>query len=114
MIMNKTKNIVLGKNSIIRKTPLQLSTGLMFRKKLSDEGMVFFLDENKKTSFHMFFVFFPIDIIFLDENNKIVDMKENFKPFRIYNSKQKAKYAVELPDGTIKKTQTGIGDEVEF
>lgn len=114
MIMNKTRNIVLGKNSIIRKTPLQLSAGLMFHKKLSDEGMIFFLDENKKISFHMFFVFFPIDIIFLDGNKRIVDMKENFKPFRIYNPKQKAKYAIELPKGTISKTKTEIGDQIEF
>ena len=39
----------------------------------------------------MFFVFFPIDVLFLDKNKKVVELKENFKPFSIYFPKNKAK-----------------------
>ncbi len=113
-IINKTRKAILVENQVLRKSPLELAVGLMFHKKLKDTCMIFDLGKEKKVSFHMFFVFFPIDIIFLDGNKRIVDMKENFMPFTIYNNKSPAKYAVELPEGTIKKTQTRIGDEMEF
>ncbi len=58
----------------------------------------------------MFFVIFPIDVLFLDKNRKVVDLKENFKPFTFYTPKAKAKYVIELPNGIIKKTNTRIND----
>ena len=62
----------------------------------------------------MFFVFYPIDVLFLDKNKKIVEIKENFKPFTLHNPKNKAQYIIELPKGTIKQTKTGIGDTISF
>lgn len=62
----------------------------------------------------MFFVFFPIDLIFLDKNKKVIEIKENFRPFTIYNSSKKAMYVIECGDGTVKKTRTTIGDKIKF
>ena len=62
----------------------------------------------------MFFVFYPIDVLFLDKNKVVVDKKENFKPFAFYNSKRKAMYEIELPNGTIRKTKTNIGDKIKY
>lgn len=62
----------------------------------------------------MFFVFYPIDVIFLDSEMKIVEIKENFKPFTIYKPKKKARYVIELPKGTIARTKTIIGDIIEY
>ena len=62
----------------------------------------------------MLFVFFPIDVLFLNKNKKVVDIKEDFRPFTFYASRQKAAYAVELPQGTINKSKTNIGDLIEF
>ena len=46
----------------------------------------------------MFFVFFPIDILFLDKNKKIIEIKKNFRPFSFYKSREKAKYVVEIAE----------------
>jgi len=62
----------------------------------------------------MFFVFYPIDVIFLDKNKIIVEIKENFKPFTFYTPKNKAKYIIELKNNTIKETNTKIGDIISF
>lgn len=62
----------------------------------------------------MFFVFFPIDVLFANKEKKIVEIKENFKPFTFYNPKKKAKYVIELPQNTIKNTKTKIDDTLEF
>ena len=62
----------------------------------------------------MFFVFYPIDVLFLDKNKIVAEMKENFRPFAFYNPKNKAMYIIELPKGAIKKSKTEIGDEIKF
>ena len=74
---------------------LSKARGLMFSRK---ENLVFVFGKEKQISLHMFFVFFPIDVLFLDRNKRIVEIKRNFQPFSFYTSKEKAKYAVELTE----------------
>jgi len=62
----------------------------------------------------MLFVFYPIDVLFLDKNKIVVEIKENFMPFAFYTPKNKAQYVTELPKGTIKKSKTEIGDKIEL
>ncbi len=62
----------------------------------------------------MCFVFFPIDVIYLDKNKKVIEMKQNFKPWTFYNPRKKSKYIIELPRGAIKKSNTAIGDTILF
>jgi hypothetical protein len=62
----------------------------------------------------MFFVFYPIEVSFLNKNKIVVEIKENFMPFSCYSPKNKAQYIIELPKGTIKKSKTAIGDNIEF
>ncbi len=81
--------------------------GLMFSRK---KNLVFVFDEEKITGLHMCFVFFPIDVLFLDENKRIIEIKRNFRPFRFYTSKNKARYVVELTD----KHNFRLGDKVDF
>ena len=62
----------------------------------------------------MLFVFCPIDVLFLDKNKKVVEIKENFMPFTFYTPKNKAKYVIELPSDLIRKTRTEVGDKISF
>ena len=62
----------------------------------------------------MIFVFFPIDVIYLNKNKKVIEMKSNFRPFTFYSPKKNAKYVIELPKGTIKKSRTSMGDIISF
>ncbi len=76
--------------------------GLMFSRKLKDSCLLFVFPNERKITLHMFFVFFPIDVLFLNKNKEIVDLKQNFKPFTVYTSKKPAKYVLEMPLGSIK------------
>ena len=69
--------------------------GLMFSRK---KNLMFVFDKEQRIGLHMFFVFFPIDVLFLDKNKKIIEIKKNFKPFTFYRSKEKAKYVIELTE----------------
>ena len=113
MLKNTTKNTVLAKRIKYCKG-ISKYTGLMFSKKIKDKALVFEFKKERIALIHMFFVFFAIDLIYLDENKKIVELKKNLKPFSYYRPTNKAKYVVELMSGTIDKTKTEVGDKINF
>ncbi|MFA6072526.1 MAG: DUF192 domain-containing protein [Candidatus Woesearchaeota archaeon] len=88
--------------------------GLMFHKRIIDEAHIFIFNKKRKVTLTMWFVFFSIDVIFLDENKKIVELKENFKPFTNYYPKCESSFVVELPLGTIKKKNLKKQDKLDF
>ena len=112
MLKNKRNNKTLSQNSEICKNNFSKALGLMFSRK--PKTLIFVFNKEKIISLHMFFVFYPIDVLFLNKNKKIVQLKENFKPFRIIIPKKPAKYIIELPNNTIKKTNTKVGDILNF
>jgi uncharacterized protein len=85
--------------------------GLMFQlRPIRDEG-IFLIPCN---SIHMFFMFFPIDVIFLNKDNQIVYLKENVRPWTFIPPIKQAKSALELPIGTIQKYQIAVGDCIKL
>ena len=112
-IRNVTKNRVIEANFNICGDIFSKFTGLMFSKKRK-MALVFKFDKERIIALHMLFVFYPIDVLFLDKKKIVVDKKENFLPFSFYRPKKKAMYAIELPDGAIKKSKTGIGDKISI
>lgn len=69
------------------------SRGLMFSPK---KTLVFIFKRPQRISLHNFFVFYPINLLFLDENHKVIE-KKRFYPFTFYKSKKKSKYLIESP-----------------
>ena len=113
MIKNKSNGKLISIEKKVCKNVFSKLKGLMFEKEIK-EPLVFVFKKNNYIALHMCFVFFPIDVLFLDENKIVVDKKENFLPWTFYTSKEKALYAIELDYGIIKKTKTKVGDKIEF
>jgi len=112
MIRNLSKKTEISPDFMICKGILCKMIGLMFSFK--PKTIVFDFRKEQKMGLHMLFVFFPIDLLFIDDKMKIVELKERFLPFTFYNSKAKAKYVVELPSSSIRKSKTSVGDLVMF
>ena len=112
MISNLTKKITIVKKKKYCKSVLSKTIGLMFSKRIDDKGLIFFFNNEKIVPLHMWFVFYPIDVLFLDKDKKVVEIKHNFKPFSFYNPKNNAKYIVELPEG--KADDISLSDLIEF
>ena len=108
---NKTKNKVLTKKSRLCKSIICKAIGLMFSKKDPDLALVFDLVLERREYLHMFFVFYSIDLIFLDENKEVVEIKKEFRPFTLYFAKKSARYIVEVVAGLA---NVSIGDKLEF
>lgn len=93
--------------------------GLMFRDKLEDnKGMLFIFDNEDKHSFWMKNMKFSLDIIWINKNNKIVDIKNNVLPCNkncdSLVPKDSAKYVFEVNAGFTDKNNINIGDKVKI
>lgn len=109
-----------GKKLLARKvkicdTIFSRTLGLMFHQKLnSSEGIILVAKQESKlqTGIHSFFVFFPFDVLWINENKVIVD-KKSVKPFQAFiHSKFPAKYVLELNKGATEAI--AIGTKIEF
>lgn len=65
-------------------------------------------------SIHTFFMKFSIDVIFLNKKNQVIAAVENLQPNRLTRLYPTAVSVLELPAGTIEKTSTAVGDEIEI
>ena len=113
MIKNITKNTIISKNTVFCSSPLAKAIGLMFSKK-SDKSLIFVFKKEKIVPLHMLFVFYPIDVLFLNKEKKIVEIKEHFRPSSFYSPKNKARYVIEMPEGSIRKFNLKISDSLSF
>lgn len=90
----------------IASTDEQRIRGLSGLEKMNEnEGMVFLFDEPSKQGFWMNKMNFPIDIIWLDTNSKVVHIEKKLEPCKIflacpvYNPQVDSLYVIELRSG---------------
>ena len=79
--------------------------GLMFRFPKED-GLLFVFKKEKPVSLHTFFVFFPIDVVYINKNKKVIKIIKKVLPFTLYLRPIKCKYILELKDSKNIKEKT--------
>jgi uncharacterized membrane protein (UPF0127 family) len=84
--------------------------GLLRRRSLGPEEALWLMPSK---GVHTIGMKFPIDVIFLDNASKVLDTVCGMMPNRISRLSFKAYSVLELPSGTIKKSHTEIGDQLE-
>jgi uncharacterized membrane protein (UPF0127 family) len=92
-------------------------TGLMYRTSMNDtEAMLFIFPESLPRSFYMKNTYVPLDIIYLDENKKIVGFQKDAKPLNESGlpSEVPAMYVLEIKAGLADKWSLEIGDIISF
>ncbi|GAA6136307.1 hypothetical protein NBRC116583_00540 [Arenicella sp. 4NH20-0111] len=106
------KNILINKelaftNVVVPTTFWQRARGLIGQKALNSDDAMWF---DNCSSVHMFGMQFALDIVFLDNNNRVMKVVENLKPWQVAMA-MGAKRVVELKSGIC--TQKGIvsGDQ---
>jgi uncharacterized membrane protein (UPF0127 family) len=63
---------------------------------------------------HMMGMRFPLDVLFLDAGRRVVGLYRELAPGRRTRLHGEARYALELPAGTIERTRTREGDELTW
>lgn len=104
----------------VAKTNEEREKGLMNVEYLEkNSGMLFIFPETGKYNFWMKNTLIPLDIIWIDSNNTIVEIKENFQPCKeenceIYYSKENALYVLEINGNLSNKYEINIGDKINL
>jgi uncharacterized membrane protein (UPF0127 family) len=116
MLFNKTKQKKLMDKVRIADTPWAKLKGLMFENASRfDYALVFPLPRESvaMATIHMLFVFFPIDVVYLDRSRRVVDIAAKLQPFTPgYAPKKPSKFFIELPAG--KSAGISLGDALEW
>ena len=110
MIRNLTNNDVLATKVRHCDTFLSRAQGLMFHRPLTKDEALIFVERRESISraaIHMFFVFFPIAVIWLDADKRVVDkvLAQPFRPY--YAPRQPAQYYIEGHPDLLEKVQMG-------
>lgn len=120
---NATRKKVCFKNGCIlaevADTDFKRDRGLMFRKALSDnEGMLFIFEESEIYSFWMKNMHFALDVIWISQDKRIVDITANVLPCTAtckgFSPKEQVKYALEVNSGFATRHKMRIGETLYF
>jgi len=103
MIENKTRKTIIAEN-FLKKGALGKIKGLIGKK--TPQAIVL----NTRFGIHTFLLQFPIDVIILDKNGKIVSLKKRLKPNRIFVWDIRFDTVIELPEGSLEKSKTKVDD----
>jgi uncharacterized protein len=108
--VNLTRGTILATNLEVAGSGKQRRKGLLGRDGLSSgEGLWIIPCE----SVHTFFMRFPIDLVYLDDEHRIRKVRSAVGAWRL-SACLSAHSVIELAAGTIRATETQRGDQLEF
>ncbi len=125
IVFNKDAEAFIYKNdSILQKIDVQFAqteeqraVGLMYRSTMEEhQGMWFIFEEEAPRSFYMRNTEFPLDIIYLNKDRKVVSIAKNARPYDETSlpSEKPAMYVLEINGGLADKWGIDKGDRVEI
>ena len=109
MIINLTNKNIIAENPLFALDFFTRTRGMIFRKFDGFDAMVF----AHCNCIHSIFMQMPIDVIFVDNENKICALRE-LRPWVPFCRVPKARTVIELPYGTIKNTKINLDDVINI
>jgi uncharacterized protein len=110
-VLNTTRDHVLATNVQEPSNPWTRMIGLLGRARLPPD---YGLHLRPCRVVHTWFMRFSIDVIYLDEDDRVVKAVPGLRPFRFSAGGRHAHATLELPAGTIAMTGTRMGDLVRL
>lgn len=110
ILINKQTNEVILERVTIAQSPLSRFKGLMGKKNLPENAGLLLKPCN---SIHCFFMRFPIDVAFLDKEDRVLKVISNLRPGRISPIVWKAAYVVESNPHILER-KLRVGDTVKL
>lgn len=108
-IRNLTQDAVLCERAVSADTFCKRAKGLMFQKDWKDfDGLLL----DPCPSIHTFFMRMPIDVCFLDDEQKVLKVIGRFKPWKLARGAKGSRSTLELPAGTLERKRIRAGDRL--
>lgn len=99
ILWNLTNDLLITSNCILADTFKSRYKGLIGNKKIDDDFCLALIPCNQ---IHMFFMKFAIDVIYLDNNNKVCGIDYGLKPWKIGTKRKNVKKVLEFNEGFVK------------
>lgn len=110
-VRNISRDVTLGTRIREARTFLSRGRGLMFVPSLArGEGLII----DPCSSIHTFWMRFPLDVLYMDRDSKVIRADERMNPWRIGPVFTGSRWVIELPPGTIVESGTAPGDTIEI
>jgi uncharacterized protein len=107
--VNLTSGKELAHRVAVAETLVARAKGLLGRRALPrGEGLLI----RPCMGVHSFFMKFPIDVVFLDRQNRVVAAVENLKPQRITRIWLSSVSVIEVPAGAVAASETVVGNQM--
>jgi len=110
-IINVSKNTLIADKAELANTFFKRLIGLLNRNYLNPGEALVLVPSN---CIHSLFMRFTMDALFLDKAGKVVGVLPSFKPFRLSPLFFKSHLTIELPEFSIKGSQTQLRDLVKI
>ena len=110
-VINLTKKTWLATK--VRKADNFLTrlVGLLKRTHLGPEEALWLMPSK---GIHTIGMKFPIDVVFLNKEYYVLGLISGMHPYRVSGVHMRGYSVIELPNGTIRKSRTEIGDQLEI
>lgn len=110
-VINLTKKTWLATK--VRKADSFLTrlVGLLKRTTLGPEEALWLIPSK---GIHTVGMKFPIDVVFLNRENVVLGIISGLLPYRMSGVQLRGHSVLELPKGTLKKSLTEVGDQLEI
>jgi hypothetical protein len=110
-LINKTQDTVLADNVFLANTILKRIKGLLGKTEFPSGQALILKPCN---SVHTFFMRFPIDLLFVDADYKVIKAMSEVSPNRISRIYWKSQLVIELPPGVLRLTKTQAKDQLQL
>jgi uncharacterized membrane protein (UPF0127 family) len=108
-VYNKSKETFLSFRVKVADSFASRLIGLLGERSLKPDGGVWIVPAN---SIHTVGMLFSFDLVMIDKDFRVVNLKEMVRPFRIVLPKLRAESVIELPAHTIFRSRTQVGDQL--
>jgi uncharacterized membrane protein (UPF0127 family) len=112
-VINRSKRTVLASDLEVAETTWTRMKGLLGRRvDQFPDGKGLWIVPSQGV--HTIGMAFPIDVAYLNSRQQVIYVCHELAPFRFARLKLKARSVLELPAGTLARTQTAVGDSIEI
>lgn len=108
-VYNKTKETFIAFRVKVADSITSRLVGLLGKRSLKPDSGVWIVPAN---AIHTIGMLFTFDVILIDEDFKVVGLRELIRPFRITRPNFRAESVIEVPAHTIFRSRTEVGDQL--
>ncbi|MBT8398312.1 MAG: DUF192 domain-containing protein [Gemmatimonadetes bacterium] len=110
-ITNRTRNTLLGSRVDAATSWWQRLRGYIGRTEPKRGEGILLVECN---AIHTWWMTFSLDVVFLDQKGKVLDLIESIRPWKRTRRIPGARYVLEVPVGTIEYSGTRLGDHLTW